>query len=204
MTNPNFSYSPPGQQRGGGPVAAVNLKHPNTKQPCYMTDTRHKAQLTAATSTHDCSSARKSASHSSKDAQQESTFNNPTYCCPHSPEIQLPPALYPLTEFNLRAHTQHTGSGRVIDCNHTTSKVSLMCSVFDSLTQLERYGVIVDNAENAPIPSVIEGFLRNVVCKKREHESPGARKLHLIQPQAANAGSEAKAIALIDKYWCGT
>jgi hypothetical protein len=200
ITNPDSSYSPPGQQSGGTTFAAVNLKHTSTDQPCYMTHTIHKAQLTAATSTHDCSSERESASHSDKQTQEESTFDNQTHCRSESPDIQLPPPLYPLTEFNLRAHTQHTSSSGVIDRNHTASEVSLMSSVFDSLTQLERFGVIVDNAENVPIPPVIEEFLCNVVSKERELESPGAGNLHLIQPKAANAGSEATVIALIDKH----
>jgi hypothetical protein len=200
MTNPDSSYSPAGQQSGGTTFAAVNLKHPSTDEPCYMTHAIHKAQSTAATSTHDCSSQRESASHSDKQTQEESTFDNPSHCRSESPDIQLPPPLYPLTEFNLRAHTQHIGSSGVIDRNHTASELSLMSSVYDSLTQLEKFGVVVDNAENVPIPPVIEEFLRNVVGKERELESPGARNLHVIQPQAANAGSEATVIALIDKH----
>ncbi|KAJ4365363.1 hypothetical protein N0V95_000510 [Ascochyta clinopodiicola] len=111
------------------------------------------------------------------------------------PALQLPAPLNPLTETNLREHTQHTNPDQTHILNMTTSSVSSKAST--SLTALEQYGVIIN--DNVADPPIIQQFIRDVIEKEREHETPGARRLHMMQP-IASVGSESAIIALIDKW----
>lgn len=104
----------------------------------------------------------------------------------------------PLTVKNLQLHTRLESPQTVHSMAVGSSASAASCAVYDSQTELQAYGVVLDSS--APLPVPLQHYVDISVKAPQAPESPSAKHLHHFQPFAQATGAKSKSLALIAPY----
>ena len=119
-------------------------------------------------------------------------------------DLQLPPPLHPLTESNLRAHTQYTNPGEYpLVMTDTESKKSaksgattIALKTYDSRDRLQKYGVRLES--RAPYPPELDVHIKKVIKKKRvDIGSPSVKNITNRALEVQRLSSEATVMSVL-------